>query len=48
MLFNVVQQRNIKVKDYLLKKIYLFANRFDGKRAQNVRIWCIENMKKGK
>jgi len=35
------------MKNYLLKKIYLFANRFDGRRAQNVRVWCIENMKGG-
>jgi len=35
------------MKDYVLKKIYLFANRFDGKRAQNVRVWCINNMKGG-
>jgi len=48
MIFNVVQPRNAEVKDYLLKKIYLFANKFNGKRAQNVRVWCIENMKRGK
>jgi hypothetical protein len=33
------------MKNYLLKKIYLFANRFDGRRAQNVRVWCINNMR---
>ena len=36
------------MRNYLLKKIYLFANRFDGKRAQNIRIWCIEHMPRGK
>ena len=35
------------MRNYLLKKIYLFANRFDGTRAQNVRVWCIGNMKRG-
>ena len=35
------------MKDYLLKKIYLLANRFDGRHAQNVRVWCIENIMKG-
>jgi hypothetical protein len=35
------------MKNYLLKKIYLFANRFDGRHAQNIRVWCIENMNGG-
>lgn len=35
------------MRNFILKRIYLFANRFDGKRAQNVRVWCIENMNGG-
>jgi len=32
------------MRNYFLKKIYLFANRFDGVRARSVRLWCLEHM----
>jgi hypothetical protein len=36
------------MRNFILKRIYLFANRFDGRHAQNVRVWCIVNMKTGR
>ena len=33
------------MRNFILKRIYLLANRFDGRHAQNVRVWCINNMK---